>query len=107
MSTKDILPSIAYLPVSWDFREVLESVIDKKAEGKVFFFDNSGQVAEESGVAVEMMEEKGLGVFLILDTGSKIRIDRIITLFGKVGAAYDEYDAYANACMSCMGGYEE
>jgi hypothetical protein len=34
----------------------------------------------------------------------RIRVDRIITVFGKPGAAFDEYDAYANACLSCTGG---
>ena len=38
------------------------------------------------------------------ESHAMIRIDRIITLFGKPGAAYDEYDAFANACMDCSGG---
>ena len=54
-----------------------------------------------------MEEEKDAGLFIALNTGSKVRVDRIITLYGKPGAAYDEYDAYANACMDCMGGYEK
>lgn len=102
MSSKNI----SYLPVSWEFKEAIEEAINKKNEGKVFFFDNNGQVADEKGIVLEMVEEKNAGVYLILNTGAKIRIDRIITLFGKIGAAYDEYDLYANACMSCMGVYE-
>lgn len=39
----------------------------------------------------------------MLDNNEHIRIDRIITLFGKPGAAYDEYDAFANACLNCAG----
>lgn len=104
MSSKNISVNTSYLPVSWEYREVIEEVINKRNEGKIFFFDKNGQVAEEKGIVVEMIEEKNAGVYLILDTGAKIRIDRIITLFGKIGAAYDEYDSYANACMSCMGG---
>jgi hypothetical protein len=107
MSSKDISPSTSYLPVSWEFRETIEQVIKERAEGKVFFFDNNAQIAEEKGVVIEMMDEKNKGVYAVLDSGAKIRIDRIITLFGKIGAAYDEYDSYANACMSCLGGYEK
>lgn len=107
MSSENITSNASYLPVSWEYKESIEEVINKKNEGKVFFFDNNGQVAEEKGVVVETIEEKNTGVFAVLDTGAKIRIDRIITLFGKIGAAYDEYDSYANACMNCMGGYEE
>ncbi|HKG08696.1 MAG TPA: hypothetical protein VKB19_19660 [Pedobacter sp.] len=53
-----------------------------------------------------MKEFKSDGVFILLEPESKIRIDRIITIFGKPGAAYDEYDGYASSCMSCLGGYE-
>lgn len=106
MSSKNISANTSYLPVSWEYRELIEEVINEKNEGKIFFFDNNGEVAEEKGIVVEMREEKNKGVYVVLDTGAKIRIDRIITLFGKIGAAYDEYDSYANACMSCMGGSE-
>ena len=53
-----------------------------------------------------MEEVNGKGIFITLDTGSAIRIDRIITLYGKPGAAFDEYDAFANQCLSCTGGYD-
>lgn len=106
MSSKNIVPNTSYLPVSWEYRESVEEVINKKTEGKVFFFDANGRVAEEKGVVVEMIGENA-GVFIVLDIGAKIRVDRIITLFGQVGAAYDEYDSYANACMNCMGGSKE
>ena len=46
------------------------------------------------------------GLFVVLDNDVAIRVDRIITLFGKPGAAYDEYNAYGNACMDCTGGYD-
>lgn len=51
-------------------------------------------------------EIKNKGIFLTVHPEVNIRIDRIITLFGKPGAAYDEYNAYANECLSCTGGYE-
>jgi hypothetical protein len=46
------------------------------------------------------------GIFIFIKPENQIRIDRIITLFGKVGAAYDEYDSFANQCLSCTGGYD-
>lgn len=95
----------SYLPVAWEYREIIEEQINKKSKGKVFYFGEDNKVEETQGTVVEMTEEKGAGMFIIMDTGFRIRIDRIITLFGKIGAAYDEYDAYANACMDCMGGY--
>lgn len=97
----------AYLPVPWAYREVIDDAILKALNGKVFYFDEDQRIATEEGTIVKMEEIEGHGVFIHLDTGKNIRIDRIITLFGKPGAAYDEYDRFANACLSCTGGYTD
>ncbi|HMR19296.1 MAG TPA: hypothetical protein PKA53_08360 [Sphingobacterium sp.] len=97
----------SYLPVAWEYLEVIAEQIDEKTDGKIFFFNADGQVDEAKGRVIEIVDEKQNGVYLLLDKGVKIRIDRIITLFGKIGAAYEEYDAYGNACMDCLGGYEK
>ena len=96
-----------YLPVAWEYREVIEEEIKKNTSGKIFYFCKNEGICEAQGRIIHMEEEKDAGLFIALNTGSKVRVDRIITLYGKPGAAYDEYDAYANACMDCMGGYEK
>lgn len=93
----------SYLPVAWEYREVIAEAIEKRTEGKIFFFNQNNEVDEAAGRVMKLKEEKK-GLFIHVDTGVKIRVDRIITLFGKVGAAYDEYNAYGNACMDCTGG---
>jgi len=55
---------------------------------------------------VKLREIEGSGLYIVMDPEYKIRIDRIITVFGKPGPAYDEYEAYANQCLSCTGGYD-
>jgi len=105
MGTKHISSDNSYLPVAWEYREVVAEEIEKKTEGKIFFFDHHDQVAETKGRIVRLTEEKNSGLFIVLNTGSKIRMDKIITLFGKIGAAYEAYNAYADSCMDCMGGY--
>jgi len=97
----------SYLPVPWVYREEIEDEIAKQAEGKVFYFGKENEICEEVGKIQEMVELTGEGTFIKLTTGNYIRIDRIITLFGKPGAAYDEYDSYANFCMDCLGGYSK
>lgn len=99
-----------YLPVAWEYRESLEDEIRKERVGKIFYFDDHNQLEQAEGRIVELFEQGGEGVFIRLDrepTGSQpqcpIRIDRIITVFGKIGPAYDEYDAFANSCMDCKG----
>jgi hypothetical protein len=96
-----------YSPIPYDCREVIEEAIARKAQGKVFYFGTSGEVCSEEGTVLALEAVAGLGEFIVLEPEARVRIDRIITLFGKPGAAYDEYDAYANACLDCKGGYEE
>jgi hypothetical protein len=100
----------SYLPVAWEYRETLEEEMKKATRGKIFYFDGDNQLEQTEGRILEITEHKGAGIFIRLEhspgisnSQSLIRIDRIITLFGKIGAAYDEYDAFANACMDCKG----
>jgi len=104
MNNKNISSNDSYLPVAWEYREIAEEEIKKARRGKIFFFNRDNQVDEVLGRVIKLEEKKAEGVFLLLDTGITIRLDRVITLFGKVGAAYDEYDAYGNSCMDCTGG---
>ncbi len=97
----------SYLPVAWEYREVIEEAIEKKTSGKIFYFCRKEGICEANGRVVSMKEVKDEGLFIFLDTETNIRVDLIITLYGKPGAAYDEYNAYANSCMDCMGGYEK
>ena len=97
----------SYMPVVWEYREQIEEEIVKGTEGKIFYFNEDQVVSELSGKIIEMQEIPGRGVFISLEPPGQVRIDRIITLFGKPAAAYDEYDAYGNACMDCTGGYDK
>jgi hypothetical protein len=95
-----------YTPVQYVYKEVIEEQIQKEGQGKVFFFNDAGEVDSHEGRLLSLIEIPQQGLFIALDPETRIRVDRIITLFGKPGAAYDEYDAYANACLSCTGGYD-
>ena len=93
-----------YTPVDYIYQEVIAEELKKNAQGKVFYFDETNAIESFSGRIREMKEIPGKGLFVEMDPSALIRVDRIITLFGKPGAAYDEYDAFANACMDCTGG---
>jgi hypothetical protein len=96
----------SYTPVQYIFREVIMEEVGKQSEGKIFFFDDNDIVDSTEGKLLKMEEVEHKGIFLYIEPKKRIRIDRIITLFGKPGAAFDEYDAYANQCLSCTGGYD-
>ena len=96
----------SYTPVPYECRELIQEQLAKNAAGKIFFFDETNVVDSVEGKLTSLEEVAGDGLYITLDSGIKIRIDRIITLFGKPGAAYDEYDAFANQCLACTGGYD-
>jgi hypothetical protein len=96
----------SYLPVQYYYIEAIQEAIQKERNGKVFFFNDKNEVDSAEGKVTQLRELDGQGFFLFLNPDAVIRIDRIITLFGKPGAAYDEYDAYSNQCLSCTGGYD-
>ncbi len=93
-----------YTPVAYEFREIIEDQITQETTGKIFFWSDSKMIEEASGRLLRLDDIAGKGMFVTLDTGAQIRIDRIITLFGKPGAGFDEYDAFANQCLSCTAG---
>jgi len=95
-----------YSPVQYVYREYIEEEITKRTRGKIFYFDLDQKVESCEGQIIELKEIEGKGLFIAIDPECQIRIDRIITVFGKPAAAYDEYDNYANQCLSCTGGYE-
>jgi hypothetical protein len=96
----------SYSPVQYVYREIIEEEIAKHSRGKIFYFNEDQAVDSCEGQLVTLMEIEGKGLFIKLSPEVQIRIDRIITLFGKPGAAYDEYDDFANQCLSCTGGYD-
>lgn len=73
----------------------------EKELSKVFYFGNGTEVEEAKGKITGVVTREAHAQFLIFDTGHKARIDRIITVNGKPGPAYDEYDSYALACLNC------
>jgi hypothetical protein len=93
-----------YLPVPYDFREVLSEQVSKGTTGKVFFWSASEQVDEQLGTIVAVEEKEGEGIFAAFHDGARVRIDRIITLFGKPGPGFEAYDAFANQCLACTAG---
>lgn len=94
----------SFTPVPYEFRETIEEEISKRTNGKIFFWAHDQKVDEHVGQIERLEDIQGRGMFITLDSGAQIRIDRIITLFGKPGAAFEEYDSFANQCLACTAG---
>lgn len=107
MNEKEDNNKSSYLPVAWEYREAIQDAIDQRKTGKIFYFNPNNEVDEVQGQVEGIERDSKGGDFLLTREGDRVRIDRIVTLYGKVGAAYDEYNAFADACMNCLGGYDK
>jgi hypothetical protein len=88
------------MPVSCDFFDIMEDAMMKKKDGKIFYFNEADEVEELEGFS-ETWENTKDGEFLITSKNEKVRLDKIITLYGNPGPAFEKYDGFANACLSC------
>lgn len=94
-----------YLQVDLDFFDIIDELVKTTNELKVIYFDPDLKLQDAKGLFLRINKAVD-GDFLILENFPMIRLDRIITINGKVGPAYEEYDAFANACLSCHAGYD-
>ena len=96
----------SYSPIVPDFYDVIDAISGENKNFKVFYFDSKLEIQESKGVFTGLVKS-GEGEYLGIENARNVRLDRIITINGKPGPAFDEYDAYANACLSCQAGYDE
>lgn len=89
-----------YLPVGHDFLEIIGEEKKKEISSLIHYFGGNNELEDSKGEIKEILSEKD-GDFLAMNTGDKVRLDRIITINGKPGPAFGEYDSYANDCMDC------
>lgn len=95
----------SFTPIAYAYKELLDEAKASRQTGKIFFFNQHNVFDCVEGEIENVIENKD-GQFVVLTPPATLRIDRIITLYGKPFAAYDEYDAYGNACLDCKGGYD-
>jgi hypothetical protein len=78
----------------------------KKDFVRVFYFANGTDLEEANGKITERFTNSLNEDFLRFEKGDMVRVDRIITINGIPGPAYDEYDRYGLACLDCSGGMD-
>lgn len=96
----------SYMPIVLDFYDIVESISKGNKIFKVFYFDPEMEIQESKGIYTGIVKS-GEGEYLDIKNANNVRLDRIISINGKPGPAFDEYDACANACLSCQAGYDE
>ena len=89
-----------YSPVDPDFEETIQKELHKNQQTRIHYFNETNDWEMENGTAEKLVRE-GQAEFLQLQSGVRIRIDRIITINGKPGPKYEEFEAYGNICLDC------
>lgn len=99
MSSRKTQYNDKYLPVNPDFVEILEANILSNKSGKIHYFMQSMELGLASGNIEEIITDID-GKFLKAGN-DLVRLDKVVTLFGIPGPAYETYDRFANACLTC------
>ncbi len=99
---KRLHSTVSYLPFDQDFFDQIKKA--KNVNSKINYFDSENKVMDAEGILTDSISPDNFSHFVVLDNKLAIRADRIITLNGKPGPAFDEYDLFALQCLTCMGG---
>ena len=97
-----------YIPIDPDYVEIFEQEMSK-GEAKVIYFEfsNEPELEESRGVITKIDTIKNEEKHFFMENGDKVRLDRVVVINGKPGPAYDEYDSYALAPLTCQAGYSD
>jgi hypothetical protein len=103
---KDMKPK--YMPVDPGYFEIFEREMEKD-DARVIYFAFAGEPKlEESRGKITGVEDQGKeGHCLRFENNDQVRLDRIVVINGIPGPAYDEYDSYALAPLTCQAGYDD
>jgi hypothetical protein len=99
------LPEQGFMPVDPVYYDIFAQEQEKEYS-KIFYFVSGTDLEEASGKITGIKKNESNEEYLHFDTGNCARIDRIVTINGKPGPAYDEYDRYALACLDCNSGMD-
>lgn len=97
-----------YTPIDPAYFDLFEQEM-KKGEARViyFAFTKEPELEESRGRITRIDDQKQEGYFFFFENGDQVRLDRIVVINGIPGPAYDEYDSYALAPLTCQAGYDD
>jgi hypothetical protein len=73
----------------------------EKESSRVIYFGEGTDLEEVRGKITGNQKNELNEEYLCFDSGEQVRIDRIISINGIPGPAYQEYDNYGLACLDC------
>lgn len=98
----------SYLPIDPEYFELFDKEISKGNVRILYFsLENYPELEESSGKVTKTDKDNNNEYFIFFENNDRVRVDRIVVFNGIPGPAYDEYDAYALAPLTCKAGYAD
>lgn len=87
-----------YIPVHCDFYDEVALHATERTTGKIHYFRSLEEkvLASSSGPVLDIVTE--YKVEYLITRQDRIRLDRIVSIFGKPGPAFDVYQSFGNSC---------
>ncbi|MBD9436238.1 hypothetical protein IB223_09050 [Pseudoxanthomonas sp. PXM03] len=80
-------PSPPYAPINCEFHDVLEATATRRSTASIRFMDEDG-VQQQRNARIIALYANGGSEYAELDTGERIRLDRLVSVDGEVLADY-------------------
>lgn len=80
-------PSTPYAPINCEFHDVLEATATRRRTASIRFTDEDG-VPQQRNARIIALYANGGSEYAELDTGERIRLDRLVSVDGEVLADY-------------------
>lgn len=75
-------PSESYSPINCEFHDVLEATATRRRVAQIRYVDEQGIEQARSAKIANLFAQQG-AEYLELDTGERIRLDRLLTIDGQ------------------------
>lgn len=94
------MKTIDFTPVYPHYYDIFAESQDKES-ARVIYFGEGITLEEVIGKITGITKNEYNEEHMTFENGSAVRIDRIISINGKPGPAFDEYNNLGMACMDC------
>jgi Rho-binding antiterminator len=93
-------PSV-YKPIDCGFHDVLEATITRRTYTHLQYFTDLWEFTTVTGLLKNLVSERdaaGLAEYLVIDTGERIRLDRVVNVNGTFAPPFRHYHDFTCDC---------
>jgi Rho-binding antiterminator len=90
-----------YKPIDCGFHDLLEATITLRTYTHLQYFTDLWEFTTVTGLLKNLVSERdaaGLAEYLVIDTGERIRLDRVVNVNGTFAPPFRHYHDFTCAC---------